>query len=215
MDKKNEIFIRYKFNSTVHDVVFKESLNKYYGVQSKPIFIPSATDGGEMWFQIFLSIDFKSFIAGAIASGAAWDLVKWGGKKFFLRPLFSALEKLMEENDDNANINLRRVEVEFDDVTIRILGIHSSQTSKLSQIFQAIVIAYPRIQELGLGDLSDIVLPVIESEDKYRRFVLVDEYTDLPEAEDYLKYWLIEFNHGVDMYYYDVQKNAIMELNEY
>lgn len=208
---EQDVFVRYKFNSLVRDSDFNECLRKDYRVQTKPIFIPSATDGGEMWLQIFMSIDFKSFIAGAVTSGIVWDMVKMGGKKFFLRPLINAFDKLIEQNKDNAIINLRRIEVEFNDVTIRILGIRSLQTSKLSTIFQAIVKAYPKIQELGLGNLSDIVLPVIESQSEYKNYELVDEYTDLPTADDYIKFWLIEFNHGLDMYYYDVQNNQIVE----
>jgi len=205
---KNDIFIRYKNNAQIDDKKFKEALSKEYNLQTKPIYISSATDGGEMWFQIFMNIEFSDFIKGAILGGLAWDLIKIGSKKYFLKPLFNAINELVKDNKENTLIDLKRIEIEFNDVTIRILGIKTKHTSKLSTIFQQIVKSYPKIENKELGKLSDIVLPMIEVNNKFK---LVDEFDDLPTAKDYIKYWLLEFQLGLDRYVYDVKRDEILK----
>jgi hypothetical protein len=206
----NDIFIRYKCNSQINDSGFKVELEKNYKVQTKPIYIPSATEGGEMWFQIFLNIDFKSFILGAVASGLAWDLIKIGTKNYFLKPLLSAIDSLIKQNTDNSSIDFKRIEFEFDDVTIRIIGIKSQHFIKSKAIFSKIFEIVPKLENNDLGILSDIVLPYIQTDSEYKPFTIIDENEDLPLSE-YLKYWLIEYNLGLDRYFYDIEKHEIIK----
>lgn len=206
----NEIFIRYKSNSLITDDGFKEELSKSYKVQTKPIYIPAATDGGEMWFQIFLNIDFMDFIKGVVVGGLTWDLIKIGAKRYFLKPLMKAIERLIEDNKENSNLDFKRIEFEFNDVTIRILGIKSKHISKLSAIFSTIFKVVPKLERENLGELSDIVLPLVETESKYRKYELIDEFEELDSIEDYLKFWLIEFNLGLDRYFYDIENDKII-----
>lgn len=206
---ESDIFIRYKFNSLIDNFEFKEELEKAYKTQTKPIYIPSATEGGEMWFQIFLNVDFKSFVLGAIASGMAWDLIKVGTNNFFLKPLFIAIEKLLKQNENKSPIDFKRIEFEFDDVTIRIIGIKSQHFTKLRAIFSKIFEVVPKLENEEFGKLSDIVLPFVKNDSEYRPFRIIDETEDLSQSE-YLKYWLIEFNLGLDRYIYDIEKNEII-----
>ena len=207
----NDIFIRYKFNSQIKADEFKDELSKSYTVQTKPIYIPSATDGGEMWFQIFINVDFIDFIKGAVVGGLAWDLIKVGSKKYFLKPLIGAIDKLIAYNKEISRIDFKRIEFEYNDVTIRILGIKTSHTSKLSTIFSTLYKVVPKLERKGLGKLSDIVLPMVKTDSEFRKYQLVDEFHDLPLLEDYIKYWLVEFNFGLDRYIYEVEGDKIIE----
>lgn len=207
---KNEILIRYKHHSEVKDSNFGTSLKESFSVQSKPIFIPAASNGGEFWLQVFANFDFLDFIAGALISKWTSEIVEAKAKKYFVKPLLEAIEKLIAENKGSAPLDMRRIEIEFDDVTIRILGIRSLHISKLSGIFKTLVKAVPKIEQEKLGKLSDIVIPMVKTNDDYRPFRLVDEFDeDLPEAKDYLKYWLLEFNNGVEHYIYDIDEDKI------
>ena len=94
---ENEILVRYIYNSLILTDAFKKELKQYYSVQTKPIYISSAKDGGEMWFQIFLNVDFGEFIKGAIAGGLVWDIIEVGTKKYFLNPLIT-VQVMMSEN---------------------------------------------------------------------------------------------------------------------
>lgn len=208
---KNDIFIRYKLNAQIKDDEFKNELSKAYKIQTKPIYIPSATDGGEMWFQVFLNIDFIDFIKGAIVGGLTWDIIKLGSKDYFLKPLIVAIDKLIEDNKETSNIDFKRIEFEFNDVTIRILGIKTMHVSKLSAIFSRIFKVVPKLERKDFGRLSDIVIPMVKTESKFNEYQLVDEFDDLPLTEDYLQYWLIEFNLGLDRYIYDVKNDEIIE----
>jgi len=208
---ENEIFVRYKYNSLIQTDAFEKELRQYYSVQAKPIYIPSATDGGEMWFQIFLNVDFGDFIKGAIAGGLVWDLIKVGTKKYFLNPLITAISNLIENNKENSQIDFKRIELEFNDATIRILGIKTLHTSKLSAIFSTLYKVVPKLENKDLGKLSDIVIPLIETGNDFRKHQLLDEFEELPSPEDYIKYWLVSFNLGFDKYVYEIESDKIIE----
>lgn len=208
---ENEIFVRYKYNSLIHTDAFEKELRQSYSVQTKPIYIPSATDGGEMWFQIFLNVDFGDFIKGAIAGGLAWDLIKVGTKKYFLNPLINAITNLVEDNRENSQIDFKRIELEFNDVTVRILGIKTLHTSKLSAIFSTLYKVVPKLENKDLGKLSDIVIPMIATGNDFRKYQLLDEFEELLTPEDYVKCWLVSFNLGLDKYIYEIESDKIFE----
>ena len=149
----NDLFISIDYNDREFEEVqsFKAALEKDYHCQIRPKWIPSCSEGAELWMHIFINSEIYDFLKNIIISGLIWDGIKYAGKTYIFTPLFKHLEKLNTDNEIYGGIRMERMVLQFDDCKIDIYGLKTNFTSILSSIFNKIATLKPRFEkEFGL-----------------------------------------------------------------
>lgn len=214
MGEKIDIFIEFQYNG--REIVgidnFKKELSESYICQGKDADLPSCSEGGEIWFKIFIDIDFVQFIGGAIAGGIAWDLIKSGTKKYFLQPLINAIKKLETENKNHWGLNIQTMIFSFDDIEIVIGGINPNRISVVSKVFNEFFKHRIQIVEKIGFPIKQIKTPITyntSSDGNITGPYYLNTDTEL-EIDDYLKIWQINYFRG-DWAIYNLQDSMILE----
>lgn len=162
----NDLFVSIEYNNREFEGIseFKDSLDKEYNYQIRPEFIPAAAEGGEMWITIFVNSELKDFLIAAITGGLLWDTIKAGGKKYFLKPLFNALEELNTVNKPFGGLRIQKLKLQFDNCVIIIGGLNKNFTSILSSIFQNVAKMKPKFESDNFNqEVIKIELPIFHN----------------------------------------------------
>lgn len=184
---KNGISVTFEYNGREIDGIneFKKEVDGSYSSQGKDIYIPSFSEGGELFLKIFFESDWGSFVATAIAGGVLWDVVKYAGKTFVLSPLADAIDKLFSVNDkakDGFGLKLKSTSLIFEDIEIVVFGLSESYREELGEILYQISTRIEQIEaERGGGfSVKTIEFPYYyeDHDDKYLRDSLTDSYSD-------------------------------------
>jgi hypothetical protein len=214
-DNRNEIFIEFEYNGREIDGVenFKSELNESYLVQGRSIYIPSFSEGGETWFNIFINSSFFEFAKDVVVYGFAWDLLKKGTEKYFLKPFYEALLKLKEVNKETYKLRIIRMKFKFDDVIIVLGGIDPNRISVISIVFNEIAKRKAEIErDVGLP-INKIETPIFHnpSIDKkgYSPYLLDTEPKN--KIEDYIESWKIWFMDDSECKIYNLKENSYKE----
>lgn len=188
---------------------FKEEIKKDYPVQDRPKWIPSYSEGNEFWLDVFINSPAFEFVKNIVIGGLAWDLIKLGAKKINLKPLLQSIEKLLDQNI--GTISFENVLLEFDDITIKIIGVNECFISNLSRIFDALYKEIPYLQSKGLKNISRIVIPVTKSEEnnEVRYSYGLDDLST--NEQDFLTNWEIFAGFGCQRFIYNLKDRSIIE----
>lgn len=180
---KNGIFITYQYNEREIEGIeeFKKELEENYSSLGKAKYIPSFSEGGEFILKVFFESDWGTFVTGAIAGGLLWDVVKYAGKKFILKPLADAIDKLFERNKDSYKLKLVATSFIFEDIEIDVFGLSENFKDQLEQILYYISTRTEQIEkEHDCGfPIETIHLPYYcNEEQEYKEDSLSDKFGD-------------------------------------
>ncbi len=164
---------------------------------------------------VFINSEIGNFISAAITGGIAWDLIKIGGRKYFLAPLLSALEKLNNRNQEYyGGLRILRLKLQFDDCEIRIGGLNRNFTSVISTVFNEVSKLKPRFeQEIG-QEVIKIELPVYYSEDKEQGDFFLDVHNETYTIETFKNMWRIIFSTEYPVMIYNFEMKKLFEPEE-
>lgn len=214
-ENRNEIFIEFEYNGREIDGVdtFKSELNESYLVQGRSIYIPSFSEGGETWFNIFINSRFFEFAKDVVVYGLAWDLLRKGTKKYFLKPFYDALSKFEEVNKETYKLRIKRIRFQFDDIIIVVGGIEPHRISVISKIFNEISKRKAQIERDIELPINKIETPISHnpSIDKkgYSPYFLDTEPRD--EIDDYVELWKIWFLDDRECKILNLRENTFVE----
>ncbi|MEZ4973840.1 MAG: hypothetical protein R2820_11060 [Cyclobacteriaceae bacterium] len=164
----------------------------YHLVQVRYRRLAAASEGGETWINLIINAPIVKFIA----LNVAWDLIEYGGKKLFLKPLLNALNRLAPQpNLPVKGLRLLKLKIQFDDTIIFIGGINGNFYSIIGSVFQKLSILMERFKDEGKLPITMIELPVERNEsydDKYP----IDIFHDRVDTGFYLQQWKITYLDG-------------------
>lgn len=189
---------------------FKKELKNEYLLQSRPKWIPSFSEGHEFWLDVFINSPAFDFIKSVVVGGLTWDLIKLGIKKISLKPLIQSIEKLLIKNE--TSICFENLIFEFDDITIKIIGINNNFLSNLSRVFNSLYKEIPYLQSQGLTDISRIVLPIYKFEGNNEIKFSYGQIDDFYNETDYN--WEIFSGFGCQKFIYNLKDKSILEYYE-
>lgn len=185
---KNGIFVTFEYNGREIEGIdeFRKEVDGYYSSLGKAVYIPSFSEGGELFLKVFFESDWGSFVATAIAGGLLWDVVKYAGKTFVLTPLANAIDKLFLTNDKakgGYGLKLVSSRLVFEDIEIVVFGLTMNYREELEKILYHIS---TRIEQIESEHGSGISIRTIEfpyyyeeyNDDKYLRDSLNDSYSN-------------------------------------
>lgn len=155
--------------------------------------------GGHFIIEFLLGITLKDYLL-MILGGAAWDLVKLGTQKFFIRPFIAAYEQFRQTPGSH---EIRDIAFTFADTKLTILSIrnHDVEVSfgLIGQIFQRLTLAYNRLDSEPHNKLIEITVPIFKdsrfTSSIYREKLPFDEplESELFTEEAYFKFWGLKF----------------------
>jgi len=208
-DDKNLLLIEIVHNGSpcASENFLRDLESNYHLVQVRPRWLPAASEGGETWFSIFVNSPITEFLAEKVA----WDLIEYGTKKLFLKPLFNALDKLAPE-PSKAVVGLRllKLKIQFDDTTIFIGGINGNFYSIVATVFQKLSILMEKFKNEGGLRVTKIELPIEyreSSDNKYQ----IDTFHDRIDTKFYLGLWKITYMDGGLTKIYDFKSDQMFD----
>jgi hypothetical protein len=198
--------------------LFKEELSEDYIANIKGI--PVGRGGGayELIVKLILDIDLQTFL-GVIAGGLAYDLVKMGTKKYFLKPLLEAYKRFKERNDDSLIIcELRFL---FQDTVVIVKSLENLDLyPALPKVFDKLTEKYKYLVTLNNEKPAEISIPVIFDKDlknkKYREpFTQEEDFDGNYKLEDYYKYWGTRYVFSYKQIVFDVMNEKYLDEEYY
>ena len=197
----NDLFISIDYNDREIKGVqsFKAALKKDYLCQVRPKWIPSCSEGAELWMHIFINSEIYDFLKNIIISGLIWDGIKYAGKTYIFTPLFQHLERLNIDNEMYGGIKMEKMVLQFDDCKIDVYGLKTNFTSILSSIFNKIATLKPKFEkEFGLKVIN----------------IKIPAFTDFEKCElpIFLDKWMITFYTGSPIKIYDFKTGRLCDL---
>jgi hypothetical protein len=215
MSYPNEIFIFFEYNGREISGIdqFKKALDKSYLAQGKDYSLPAYSEGGEAWFTVFINSEFFEFAKAMTLGGLAWDLLKFGARKFFLKPLFNALEELWKENEKTHRLRILKMKFQFDDIEIIMGGVEPPRLAAVSLVFDEIVKRRKRIEIEIQTSIDTIETPIFfnPSVDK-KGYSPYNLETRPDNLESYLGLWKIWYMGGHrSCTIYDLKKDEFKE----
>jgi hypothetical protein len=189
---------------------YVSKLKDAYPVQHKKVWMPSYNECNEFWLDVFINSKFLKFVSDAIIGGFIWDFIKFGWKNLGLEHFISETNDLIEKN--SGNIRLVAFKFQFDDITIKVHGLHKNFTSIMSSVFNELLKAVPFLQEHHINNIIEIELPLIEDKTKPEEYrYRFDDFNETGKIEDYLSIWKITAEFGCTQYLYFLQDGNVLE----
>lgn len=211
----NDLFVSIEYNNREVDGIdeFKEQLDNVCLNQVRPKWIPSCSTGGELWMTIHINSEIVAFLAGAIASGLVWDIIKVGSKKYVFKPIFEALENLRKSNVEKyKGIEFLTFDLQFDDCMIHIGGLKNSFSSVIPLTFMEIAKLKPQFESKIGQEIIKIELPIdyVEHFDNYyERFASYVIDYDKP-SESIKSMWRITFSTDFPVLIYNFKLKKLL-----
>jgi hypothetical protein len=155
-------------------------------------------------------------IAGLVASGVAYDVLKNGADALILRPFLTAYRKLRERNKPIRGADIEILRLVLRDSMIVIYRISDdSVIEHLERIVLTLGVEYERLLLRSGEQPFSIHIPVFEDDasDRLSRFrVLLDvDETLKPKTSDYFKLWGLHFDFARTTRVYDVERHLLLD----
>lgn len=185
---------------------FQRTLSETYIFQSRPNAGPQAMGTFSAFFEVVLGISLRDFLLGAVTSGIAWDLIKFGGETFFLRPLFKALDLFQQSNPQ---LDYTRSIFRFNDVDVTFVTPTVAESHTYAVVFEHLATLRDLLFDLSEESLREIVIPVRRLQDSISGSV----YLELQpfEQADLLGFWGLAFHLGLSRRVLDVRGQTIID----
>ena len=216
----NDLYILIDYNDREFEKVddFKKSLNSnHYNYQLRPTHIPAAAEGAEMWMTILINSDISLFIFQAITGGLLWDIIKVGGKKYILKPLFDSIEKLNKGNSRFGGLKILTLKFQFDNCEIIVGGLRQNFTAVISSVFQEVARMKPKFEEDQNGrTVIKIELPVYQDSRILNKSIStyqLETYYDDFSLSHFKTLWRVTFATEYPVVIYDFDKKQYIEEN--
>ena len=190
MDDKHQIWIKIETGTycNLHDLdVFKSNLRQYYPVQAKTHWRPAACSGFEMVFGLMINHPI-AWLTGVVVSGLAWDIMKAGCSY-----MFNQLDLFCKKNDNV--VYFEAFEIEFDDITIRLIGIEGSPITILSKTINQLSEALNQFAREGINQIYSIELPFYKESDSE------SQYSYCADSPDDPIWWKVYYDTNERLYY--------------
>ena len=203
MESNNWIIVKEVSSSNIVGVTeFVSELRQDYHVQYHKRWLPAACEGTELWISVFSNYSLESFLISSVLGGLTFDILK----QFAFLPLIRALKKLYEKNE--GNVNLQALDLEFDDIKVRIDDLDSMAISTVSSVFQEIVKVIPFLHSRDVTDIVEIRLPVM----LYKYFSEEEIPSTMREEDESVFLWRVDYNNGCSRLIIDVKNKEISYL---
>lgn len=213
----NDLFVSVEYNNREIEGIeeFKNKLNEEYLCQIRSKWIPACSEGAEFWMTIFVNSGIVDFLKAAIAGGIAWDIIKSGGKKYIFKPLFEALEKLNQDNQQKwRGLKILKLKLQFDDCEIYIGGLNQNFTTIISTIFSEISKKKPFFEREVGQDVIRIELPIEHlehlSDNEHKQYV-IDTFNKDYSIDTFKNLWKITYSTDFPILIYDFKKNKLFD----
>ena len=172
--------------------------------------------GGSAAFivEIIAGYTLCHFMSLAI-DGIIYDSMKAGAKKFLLEPFNKAFKNLNDKN--KSLIEISELKIEFQDSTVIVHNLYVA--SMIDHLRQILILLSENHNKLSSkrGEFPDVIhIPVLENPDRESvyRFRIVEEIdeTIIPKgAEDYFKFWGLEYAINRSKRVYDVNREFLID----
>jgi len=210
---KEKILIRLEHNYSpsfegLDEMVLE--LEKKFIIQRRQIWMASASEGEEIWIQVFINAKAIDFILAAVSGGLIYDIIKTKAKEFIIKPLFKQLDILADKTDCLPRV--RTFKFEFDDITIKIYGLHSNYTSIIGMLFQSLSTVIPKLHSKGITNISAINLPIIEQVRVDELELQYDIFNESKDYRSYLKIWEVISGFGCIRHLYYLENEELKEF---
>jgi len=198
---------------------FRDLIQKDYVVTFKKNV--AERGGGNFIIEFLMNLSLKDYLM-TILGGGAWDLVKFGARKFFIRPFIEEYNKFRKTPYSQ---DIRDISFTFSDTKLHLYSIIDCESEVnftiVSRVFQELAKNYNKIDIVQTNKLTDIYIPIFhdltsKEQDIYRQKLSVDEPLSFELTEDifdktaYFKLWgLSYFNYKRKIY--DLQKQELID----
>lgn len=182
---------------------FVKNLEEIGSVHLRKVWLPAACTGLEIWIVIKWGL---GTLGSIWLTGKIYDILKVYEKK-----LINYLESLFDSNIDNQNDELiiNNLDIEYDDITIRINWIDKAHLTHLSCLFNNLSKHLRILKSNGINNINKIVFPICGEE--LGNFV--DSNIHYREVEDLeFRLWSITYDYGLSKIYYDSVGRTIFNL---
>lgn len=165
---------------------FSTSIEEKYLIQFRPKFIAAAAEGGEIWLDLFLNLEFYRVI-GLATAAIAWDILSER-----IEPLRTALDFFAKRTKENPlPLNLQSVNLVFTDLDISLPECHDFNLV-INLLIEEVSKRIPEIEKLVQEPINKIVI----------------HNTGYYDEPNFLDKWEIGLMMGGDLEY-DVKNNTI------
>lgn len=158
----------------------------------------------DSFVEIIINIELKDFSKLA-AAGLAWDLVKSGTRKFFLKPMIQIFK---EFESNNVTFDYSGLLLKFQDTDVVVYGLKNLFTSRLGTLMPALVKHYQNL--IRDDEYPHTILVPLVYESERDAFVNYGGSEDF-ELEQYTQFWGISYDaFGEEQAVYNVQKSKLL-----
>ena len=183
-------------------------LQSNFTIQKRPVWIPAASEGEEIWLQLFINSKAMEFLIAAIGGGILHDVIKVATREYVIKPLLEQFEHLGKINAHRPRI--RAFKFEFDDITIKIYGLNRNHFAIVNLIFQNLFKIIPELNK-RLDNISAINLPVFESEIDGRPKFQFDPFNEATDFASFLNIWHIVSSYGCNQHLYYLSDKKLID----
>jgi hypothetical protein len=170
-----------------------------------------------LWVE-FQSQCSLSELVRVLLEGAAYDLLRRGGKEFLLKPFVTAYKKLKERNAARI-VRIAELRFIFDDAIVVVEDLPNTDLlSQLEKILHTLAENNTRLVLQSGEKPFEICIPVFEdpAEDRPYRFrQILEEDETIPfekfSAADYFRLWGLQFDYEYSKRVYDVERKLIID----
>lgn len=189
------IFISYRYNFREIESIdeFNKELEHSYLCQGVGKWIPSCSEGGEMWMTLFITLPLGHFLVECLQD-VAKDVVITSGKKYLLEPLKRAIGKLRKSNETSWGLKIQTCVFKFNDIEVHIGAINQEELERIEKILSKVNEVKDKLNPTDGFQIIRIELPAerLPSNNQYCLDSWRFEYNDLFKSP-----WIITYadNH--------------------
>ena len=202
---------------------FRNSIQKDYIVTFKKTV--AERGGGNFIIEFLLNLTLQDFLM-IILGGVTWDLVKFGTRKFFIKPFLDEYEKFKKTPYAQ---EIRDIAFNFSNAKLHIYSIINGEPeinfATVSKIFQKLAKVYNKLDIEPTNKLTDIHIPIFHDVtanemDLFRQKLSVDDPLEdglkdnIFTYKAYFNFWgLVYFNYQRKIF--DVNSQVLKIKNWY
>jgi hypothetical protein len=170
-----------------------------------------------LWVE-FQSLFTLSELVRIVMEGAAFDLIRRGGKESLLKPFLTAYQRLKERNTQRA-VEIAELRFLFEDAIVVIESIPNVELlSQVEKILRTLAEQYEKLSLKSGERPFEIHIPIFEDpapDRPYRFRQILEEEETIPRsdfsASSYFQLWGLDFDFFSATRVYDVGRQLIID----
>lgn len=192
------------------DVFINDLKKDYLIVQGKQKWLPSASDGGEVWLDIIADANILESLKNYIYNKPFEFVLEC----LFLKPLIKYLKKLAAKNEGFFGLRVKYIKLQYNDINIVIGALNSNIIPIIHAIMKSLVERIDFFRRECGANISEIQTPIDYNEhiDRGNPYQL-NTLNDLEDnsIDKYLNLWRIIYGGGVKKLIYDFKNNVFYD----